>query len=80
VSRVSDFVRSQCRLKLAHNNILTAMKHAHRLSIMNKEPFSVYQCEHCTFIHVGRLGPQESYFMYGGFSENVRELQARDWK
>lgn len=38
-------------------------------------PLTFYQCPKCEGIHVGHLGKGESILMYGGYSEDVREIQ-----
>jgi len=51
------------------------MNLANKLNKLSKAPFTMYECENCGGIHVGRLAEEESILMYEGYCENVRELQ-----
>jgi hypothetical protein len=73
--RERDFVRNGCRWKLAHSDLLLAIRHAARMSRLEGAPFMFYGCEECGGIHVGRLKEGESWVMYGAYSDNLRKLQ-----
>jgi hypothetical protein len=70
--------KEACTFKLRYPNILSALQCCASLEAKGdsrRNPVIMYFCDLCGYTHVGHLGAGESYLMYGGCSENIRELQ-----
>lgn len=65
-------LRNQCGNKVQHDNFLSAMLHAHALTLKTKKLYYPYSCEDCGFTHVGHDENSNSVvWMMDGFSVKV---------
>jgi hypothetical protein len=69
-------VKNQCRAKIQHENFLSAMAHARRLTDMSGHLYTPYTCVHCNSQHVGSIS-DSVVWMFEGESLHVHVIKGR---
>lgn len=62
----------RCKVKVRHEDFLSAYLHCIALERISGEPHYAYQCEHCGFGHVAHLH-EETVLMYGAYKYTAAE-------